>query len=198
MRRCRTWAVLSCNIAIGDGIGTGRVRKVGMRRQFAWLASSPGAARVRTWLSVSGSLCLVPMLSGCIFLGTERPDIAIDIPAKYIYAGSKPYAALPTYEWWRRFRSRELTAFVGEAQEANFDIAAAVGRILQADAQARLAGAALLPLVNFEADAARSRPSQTTGPSGGVAAAAAATAPRGPLDRDLYTTALAASWEIDF
>jgi outer membrane protein, multidrug efflux system len=136
----------------------------------------------------------VPMLSGCFFLGTERPDIAVDIPAKYTNAGRKPYAALPTYEWWRSFRSRELTSFVGEAQEANFDIAAAVGRILQADAQARLAGAALLPMVNFEADATRTRPSQTTGSNPTPAAGAR----RPPSERVTYTTALSASWEIDF
>ena len=136
----------------------------------------------------------MPMLSGCIFLGTERPDIAVDIPGKYTYAGSRPYAALPTYEWWRSFRSRELTSLIGEAQEANFDIAAAVGRILQADAHARLAGAALLPLVNLEADATRTRPSQTTG----SAPPPRPGAPRPPSERSTYTTALSASWEIDF
>lgn len=128
------------------------------------------------------------MLSGCI-LGSEKPDIAVDIPAAYRHAGPKPYAALPTYEWWRGFRSRELTALIAEAQVANLDIAAAVGRILQADAQARLAGSTLLPVANLEGDAARSRASRTTGTG---------TPPSGPSERVTYTAALAASWEIDF
>ena len=79
---------------------------------------------------------------------------------------AKPYAALPTYEWWRGFRSRELTAMIDEAQQGNLDIAAAVGRILQADAQARLAGAPLLPTVDLRGDAARSRASRTTSSGG--------------------------------
>ena len=62
------------------------------------------------------------VLSGCI-LGSERPELAIDIPPAYRNAGAKPYAALPTYQWWRGFRSRELTALIDEAQQGNLDIA---------------------------------------------------------------------------
>jgi outer membrane protein, multidrug efflux system len=131
----------------------------------------------------------VHVLSGCT-LGTEKPELAVDIPAAYRNAGSKPYAALPTYEWWRGFRSRELTAMIVEAQQANLDIAAAVGRILQADAQARLAGAPLLPAVDLHGDAARARTSRTLGPGG-------ATTARRP-DRVAYTASLSASYEIDF
>ena len=129
------------------------------------------------------------LLSGCM-LGSEKPELAVAIPPAYRHAGPRPYAALPTYEWWRSFRSRELTAMVGEAQQANLDIAAAVGRILQADAQARLAGTALLPTVDFDADASRSRSSRTTGPNGIVSASRP--------DRIAYVTSLSASYEIDF
>ena len=111
-----------------------------MRSQFTGLASRFGAVRTRSSLSIVGSICLVHMLSGCI-LGSEKPEIVVEIPPAYRNAGPKPYAALPTYEWWRGFRSRELTALIDEAQQANLDIAAVVGRILQADAQARPARA---------------------------------------------------------
>jgi len=131
------------------------------------------------------------MLSGCI-LGSERPELAVDIPPAYRNAGPKPYAALPTYEWWRGFRSRELTAMIDEAQQANLDIAAAVGRILQADAQARLAGAALLPSLDLDADATRTRSSRTMGPGGSPSGG------RGPSERVSYRASLAASFEIDF
>jgi NodT family efflux transporter outer membrane factor (OMF) lipoprotein len=136
------------------------------------------------------------MLSGCI-LGSEKPELAVDIPPAYRNAGSKPYAALPTYEWWKRFRSRELTALVEEAQQANLDIAAAVARILQADAQARLAGAPLLPTVDLNADATRSRSSKTLSSSANVAGATAVTS-GGRSERVTYTTSLSASYEIDF
>src|SRR5262249_9092744 len=97
----------------------------------------------------------------------------------YRAARGKAHAALPKLDWWRGFRSRELTALMEEAQVANLDIAAAVARIVQADAQARIAGAPLLPLINFDADAVRSR------------------SPGGP-DGASLSVALNASYEIDF
>ena len=127
------------------------------------------------------------MLAGCI-LGSEKPDLAVEIPAAYRNAGRAPDAALPSLEWWRGFRSRELTALIEEAQVANFDIAAAAARIVQADAQARVSGSALLPAVDLNADATRTRASQATGSSGGS----------GPPERVTYSASLAASFEIDF
>ena len=44
-----------------------------------------------------------------------------------------------------------------EAQTVNLDIAAATSRIVQADAQARITGAALLPSLNAGDQASRSR-----------------------------------------
>jgi multidrug efflux system outer membrane protein len=134
----------------------------------------------------------VHLLSGCI-LGSEKPEIAVEIPAAYRNAGTKPNAALPTYEWWRKFRSRELTALVEEAQQANLDIAAAVGRILQADAQARLLGAPLLPIIDLGGDAVRSRASRATSIGAGEG-----TIPGGRSERVTYSAFLSASYEIDF
>ena len=133
------------------------------------------------------------VLSGCI-LGSERPELAIDIPPAYRNAGAKPYAALPTYQWWRGFRSRELTALIEEAQQGNLDIAAAVGRILQADAQARLAGAPLLPNVDLGGDVTRSRASRSTSSGGSDGA----TSRSSRSERVTYSGSLQASYEIDF
>jgi len=129
----------------------------------------------------------VHMLSGCI-LGSEKPELAVEIPAAYRNGGRAPDAALPSLEWWRGFRSRELTALIEDAQVANFDIAAAVARIVQADAQARVAGSALLPVVDLNADATRTRASQATGSSSSG----------GSSERVTYTGSLSASFEIDF
>ena len=68
---------------------------------------------------------------------------------------------------------------IEQAQSANFDIAAAVARIVQADAQSKVAGAPLLPAANFTSSATRSR------------------SPGGP-ERSALTVALNASYEIDF
>ena len=86
-------------------------------------------------------------LGGCLLTG-ERPDPALDIPPSYTGSSPKPAAAeaaLPPLDWWTKFHSRELTALIEEARSANLDIAAAIARIVQADAQARITGAALLP-----------------------------------------------------
>ena len=129
-------------------------------------------------------------LSGC-FVGYEKPDAALDVPARYQEAGRRaPHAAMPALDWWRGFRSGELTALMEEALTANFDIAAAVARIRAADAQARISGAPLLPIANLNAFAQRSRASQTTNPGGGTSS--------GPSERTLYSTSLSASYEIDF
>lgn len=131
-------------------------------------------------------------LTGCLLAGND-PDPALDVPAAYDGFSRRPAvaeAALPPLDWWREFRSHELTAIVEEARNSNLDIAAAVARIVQADAQARITGAALLPTVDFNGSASHSRSSQTVtgGASGGI----------GRSERDDLSAALSASYEIDF
>ena len=94
---------------------------------------------------------------------------------------------MPALDWWRGFRSKELTEVIEEARAANLDIAAAVARIVQADAQARVAGAPLLPNVVLNGSATRLRTSQSTS-AGSL----------GGSERDLLSTSLTASYEIDF
>src|SRR5580693_10450376 len=48
----------------------------------------------------------------------------------------------PPNDWWRGFGSEALNGYIAQAQGANDDIGAAMARVLEADAQARIAGAA--------------------------------------------------------
>ena len=105
-----------------------------------------------------------------------------------------PDAALPSVVWWRGFGSKELTALIEEALTSNFDVAAAVARIVQADANSRVAGAPLLPIVDLNgqrdplarlADHRRRRQHGRRWR-------------RGRSERVTYTTSLSASYEIDF
>ena len=85
-------------------------------------------------------------LGGCL-LATDKPDPGLDIPQAYEYGPKNPAVAevaVPSLDWWHGFRSKELTELIEEARAANLDIAAAVAQIVQADAQARIAGAPLL------------------------------------------------------
>ena len=108
-------------------------------------------------LRCAAALALATWLSGCILTTDTLPTGAVvDVPPKYREAPAKPRAALPAPDWWRGFRSRELTTLVERAHLDNLDIAAAVARIEEADANTRIAGAPLLPLINADASAQRS------------------------------------------
>jgi NodT family efflux transporter outer membrane factor (OMF) lipoprotein len=103
---------------------------------------------------ISGALGLLPMLVGC-FVDTEKPELKLEVPDRYLLAQGE--AAVPSFDWWRGFHSAELTRLMEEAQTANFDIAVAIGNILQANAQVRTAGAALLPDASITTNVTRSK-----------------------------------------
>jgi NodT family efflux transporter outer membrane factor (OMF) lipoprotein len=148
------------------------------------------SSRVPRLAATAVALALTQPLAGC-FLPNEIIPAAIPIPAAYRAAPRHADAALPSVVWWRGFGSKELTALIEESLTSNFDVAAAVARIVQADANSRVAGAPLLPIVDLNGSANRSRASQTTG-GGGI------TGGSGRSERVTYTTSLSASYEIDF
>lgn len=170
-------------------------------RQNKWYASARLVeSRGRRFGSILCGMLLVVTLSGCN-LGTERPDIALDIPRAYRAAPRAPNAALPTFDWWRGFHSRELTVLMEEADVGNLDIAAAVARIVQADAQARITGAALLPTVDLNGSTTRTRTSQagvagTIVTTNGVETSSGGSG--GQSERVSYRASLSASYELDF
>jgi NodT family efflux transporter outer membrane factor (OMF) lipoprotein len=124
----------------------------------------------------------MPLLTGCL-LTADRLDPALDIPTSYRAPHGTAKVALPSAEWWRGFRSGELTDLMEQALAANYDIAAAVARIVQADAQARVTGAALLPTLDATSNVTRS------GNGGGGSASIASS---------VHTVALNASYVVDF
>lgn len=134
-------------------------------------------------------VCAIPvLLSGCI-LTKDLPDPALDVPPVYQAARlSNPDGAVPALDWWRGFRSRELTQLMEEAQTVNLDIAAATARIIQADAQARITGAALLPSLSGSGQETYSRTS-------GSSASGLTNNGREIVN---YSASLSASYEIDF
>ena len=65
--------------------------------------------------------------------------------------------ALPSSVWWTSFGSSQLDSLIQRAQHGNYDLAAAAARIKEADAQVRVAGAPLLPSLEFDSDVGPSR-----------------------------------------
>jgi outer membrane protein, multidrug efflux system len=134
------------------------------------------------------ALAILASSAGCI-LTKDLPDPALDIPDGYKAARlTKPKDAPPTLDWWRGFRSRELTDLMEEAQTVNLDIAAATARFMQADAQARIAGAALLPSLSGSGQESYSRTS-------GSSASGLSIGGREVVN---YTASLSASYQLDF
>ncbi|MET4384344.1 multidrug efflux system outer membrane protein [Bradyrhizobium sp. F1.4.3] len=158
---------------------TQRIPAVAARRPFGPDSRMLRAAR---WLAV---LCLATTSGACV-LTQDQPDPALDVPAQYKYAGKAD--APPTLDWWRGFRSAELTQLMEEAQTVNLDIAAAVSRIVEADAQARQAGAALLPSLSGSGSETYSR---TSGSS-------ASGLTNGGREVVNYSSSLSASYQLDF
>jgi outer membrane protein, multidrug efflux system len=136
------------------------------------------------------TLLLGPALSGCI-LGTERPDLNLDVPAAYREGGhSAADTHLPAVDWWRGFRSSELTSLMEAAQIYNLDIAAAIAQIVQADAQVGVAGAPLLPSVTGNGSAEQSKTSSNlAGSSSGFSTGSTSSQ---------YSLGLTASYIVDF
>ena len=137
----------------------------------------------------AAALCLG--LSGCI-LGSEHPALDLDIPNGYRQAPHPSDAAVPVLDWWRGFRSAELTALMESAQTNNLDIAVAVAQIIQADALAGVAGAPLLPTLTGTASAERARQSASgIGSGNGLNSVSATTFSQ-------FNATLTASYMIDF
>src|ERR1700727_3925029 len=140
--------------------------------------------------SALAALLLGPGLSGCI-LGSEKPELGLEVPATYREGGHHaPDAEVPALDWWRGFRSSELTGLMEAAQIYNLDIAVAIAQIIQADAQVGVSGGPLLPSLTGTATAERIRDAAASG-GGGLGAA-------GPTTFSQYNLGLTASYMVDF
>jgi NodT family efflux transporter outer membrane factor (OMF) lipoprotein len=135
-------------------------------------------------------LALSPGLSGCI-LGSERPELNLEVPAGYREESPHaPDAALPAMDWWKGFRSSELTSLMEEAQIQNLTIAQAVAQIVQADALVGVSGAALLPSVTGTASAEREH-------AGSSSAGSSAASGVGSSTFSQFNATLTASYMVD-
>ena len=110
---------------------------------------------------IAGPLVAALALAGCSLV----PDFARPyIPMPEAWKDAPPPAASqpvqpvswPSTDWWRGFGSPPLDTLIATAERNNYDLGAAAARVLQADAQARIAGAPLLPALDGGAGASRS------------------------------------------
>jgi len=99
------------------------------------------------------------ILGGALLLGAcavtgNAPAPAPGMPQAYTELADSD-AAVPTGDWWGSFGSAELSSLITAAIASNPDLAIAAERVRQAEAQARIAGASLFPVLNFGAGSSR-------------------------------------------
>jgi outer membrane protein, multidrug efflux system len=135
----------------------------------------------RPWLIATFAMATT-VLSGCD-VGPDYKHPVAALPAGWREAGAGN-AVWPADDWWRGFGSPQLNDFIAKAEAQNFDIAAAIARVREADAQARIAGAALLPSVSATGSGGQDRTVLNTTSQ--------------PLELQQFTLGLNASYELDF
>jgi len=119
----------------------------------------------------------------------KRPDVAP--PAEWRESAGNggangneaPPSVWPAADWWHGFGSAQLDELIAEAERNNDDLAGAVARVREADAQVRIAGAALLPFLDAGASATRQR-TQVSGVGSRLS--------------NIFSPQLSASYELDF
>ncbi len=123
-------------------------------------------------------IAVVGVLAGCsVGPDYRRPDI--ELPKTWTGAAGRD--EWPGLTWWRDFHADELDRLMTAAHDSNFDLAIAVARLKQANAQATIAGAPLLPQIDAGAEGERLRSPPTT-----------------PTGSKLFSANLSASYELDF
>ena len=135
------------------------------------------------------------LLTLCLLLGAcgspaQRPDSGLQPPA----AWQSPHTQSATrshLQWWTQFGSPELDRLIEQARVGSYDLAAAIARVRQAQADTVIAGGTLLPEVKAGLNANRQKLLRGNGYS--------------QLDADgdnkavdYFNANLSATYEIDF
>jgi outer membrane protein, multidrug efflux system len=136
------------------------------------------------WVRRSIALVLVGSLSGCAM---TSPQLRPEVPVAGTWNEATPAdAAAVSPTWWTAFGSPELESLVAEALAGSPDLAIATERVQQAEAQVRVVGASLFPVLSADASAAGHRTSNVGGAKSGNAIVDSAA-----------SIGLTASYEID-
>lgn len=137
------------------------------------------------------SLMILSLLLGACSHSTPMAPPGVAAPASWQSAHSLHHLQVSQQQWWQQFASPELDRLISQAQVGSHDLAAAMARVRQVRSTAVIAGAPLLPQVQFGADASHEKLLRGHGYS--------------QLDAnddnkalDSFGTRLNASYEVDF
>jgi hydrophobe/amphiphile efflux-1 (HAE1) family protein/NodT family efflux transporter outer membrane factor (OMF) lipoprotein len=154
--------------------------------------SAPGAAGI-----AAGTVALMLLLAapsaraGLLTIGPDYKQPTNSLPEAYkatdlgAWKEGKPLDKVPKGSWWEVFDDPGLNDLESQALRANQELKAAVARVDQARATARVARSDLLPTVDLDPSFNRQRYSPNENPSFGT------------LTADTYTVPLDLSYEVD-
>ncbi len=129
------------------------------------------------------------LLAGCN-VGPDYHPPKTTAPAQWVspQVGGETNTPVTEAAWWKSFHDAELDALIVRAAQSNLNLRAAVGRIREARATARVVAADFGPTLDANGSYARERYSANGFP----------TYPPGiPLNADVYQAGFDASWELD-
>lgn len=107
---------------------------------------------------------VLTLLAGCAHKApVEEAMPVIEMPAGWTLGGKAGNQEWPDNDWWKRFGSAELSELVDQGQKSNLEIAAALSRVRQAETRSKIAGAPLLPSLEYATGAYRDLPIANTG-----------------------------------
>ena len=132
----------------------------------------------------AAAAALALALSACSLGPAYRRPSIPPPPAWQTPAAAATPQGWPSADWWRGFHSAELTRLLAMGRSANDDLAAAIARVREADAQVRISSAPLLPSLAGSASGSRQR--QISPTSGST------------LLYDEFAAGLNATYELDF
>jgi len=135
------------------------------------------------------------LLTVCLLLSAcgspvQRPDSGVQPPATW-QSPHQDDLARDNLQWWTRFSSPPLNELIKQAQTGSHDLAAAIARVRQAQADTVIAGGTLLPEITSGFNANRQKLLRGNGYS-------QLDADSSNKAVDYFDANLSASYEIDF
>jgi len=114
----------------------------------------------------SSAVALALALSACT---TPIPQQlhAANVPSSFTAPITADAPLWPKADWWKGFGSEELNGLIDQAQRDNLDLAVATAQVLQAKAQAEIAGSVLWPQIGVGGSADRTKTARSQNVFGG-------------------------------
>jgi multidrug efflux system outer membrane protein len=113
--------------------------------------------------SLSLACVLLSFLLSACAVGPDYAPPEVEAPDEFEYAAEGPEA--PVVEnWWELFEDETLNRLIAEAETGNFDLTAALQRVRQARAAARVERAGVFPTLSADPFLERGKDSQTLNP----------------------------------